>query len=114
MISEKNLNLIIDLAKLIRKYGPDTFDELSEIFLSEEKTRELSKLLKNISAIAEQSKPTSKVHSSARLKSSNQKTVRGRKKENLQKPKSERMESYNEDRGLNAWSNIILDDDRKR
>lgn len=48
MINQKEMDLLIDLVKLIKKYGPDAFEELANFFSSREKTEQLSLLLKNI------------------------------------------------------------------
>ena len=88
MISERELNLIIDLAKLVKKYGPDSFDELSEIFLSEEKTRKLTDLLKNVSNIAKQSKSSSKGRTSSSVKISNVKSFWCKEKRKYSKAQS--------------------------
>jgi hypothetical protein len=99
MIKERELNLLIDLAKLLKKYGPESFDNLSKILSSKEELERISELLNNISnaSISGKNKP---------MKA----TVRKGKKKIVKEEKSneQKLHLYEEDRSLDAWSNIIL------
>ncbi len=49
MITEQELNLLIDLAKLVKKYGVETFEALEKSISSPETTQRLSHILMQVS-----------------------------------------------------------------
>ncbi|MFA5253309.1 MAG: hypothetical protein WC367_01400 [Methanoregula sp.] len=101
MITSDELDLLIDLAKLIKKYGPETFERLSISLTSEEDIKKLVAVLQGISDITQQSATISKpIKSTYKKKSTPRSLAHGAKRG--------KIESYNEDRSLDAWSNIIL------
>lgn len=48
MTDERRLDLLIDLVKLVRKYGPDSFDELAEYLSSQTTTHDLPQVLTKV------------------------------------------------------------------
>ena len=52
MTSQRELDLLIDLAKLLKKHGPDTFELLAELISSPEMTQHLSRVLTQVAKTA--------------------------------------------------------------
>lgn len=52
MITEQQMDLLLDLAKLLRKHGPETFESLAESISSPETSRQLARLLRHGAKIA--------------------------------------------------------------
>jgi len=50
--TEKELNLLVDIAKLIRKYGPEPFESLAQSILSPQLSQDLSNILMQTSKVA--------------------------------------------------------------
>jgi len=100
MIKDKELDLLIDLAKLIKKHGPESFDTLSEVLSSEENIRKLIILLKDVAYVAKKAKKTPRRTNT--------------KKKISQGSDHEISNSYDEDRSLDAWSKIILNGKSKK
>ncbi len=99
MMKENELDLLIDIVKLLKKYGPESFESLSEALSTEENIKKITMLLKNVSNISTTMKSSHKKSTQNKHKNV---TVKGR---GARKQKSE---SYEEDRSLGAWSGIIL------
>ncbi len=45
MKTQRELDLLVDISKLLKKYGPETFESLSELILNTEITEQLSQIL---------------------------------------------------------------------
>jgi len=52
MTTQRELDLLADLAKLLKKHGPDTFESLAESILSPEMTQHLSRVLTQVAKTA--------------------------------------------------------------
>lgn len=52
MTTQRELDLLVDLAKLLKKHGADTFESLAESISSPEMTRHLSRVLTQVAKIA--------------------------------------------------------------
>jgi len=52
MTTQRELDLLVDLAKLLKKHGPDTFESLAESISSPEMTQHLSRVLTQVAKIA--------------------------------------------------------------
>jgi len=59
MITEQEMDLLLDLAKLLRKHGPETFESLADSISSRETSEKLAHLLRHGAKIAA-SIPTTK------------------------------------------------------
>jgi hypothetical protein len=102
MIKEDEFNLLIDLVKLLKKYGPETFHDLGDSLTSAKDIKNISILLKKVS------NEYSTIESPPKKKVAHKKGIV--KEKGIGKPKPK---SYEEDRSLNAWSSIILNDKTK-
>lgn len=65
MRTQRELDLLIDLAKLLKKYGPETFDSLAELISSPEMIEKLPHILTQVAKMA---RTTSKTKRKTRQK----------------------------------------------
>lgn len=52
MRTQRDLDLLVDIAKLLKKYGPEPFESLAESILSPEMAQNLSRILTQVAKIA--------------------------------------------------------------
>lgn len=52
MRTQQELDLLVDIAKLLKKYGPETFDSIAKLISSPEMTQQLPHILTQVAKIA--------------------------------------------------------------